>query len=77
MDPRVESHDDADAWTSTTRPPDRPTPPRRLTGMAHDLADAQHALAAELRDNAGGDALPGTLAEVVTVAARTDGGPAR
>jgi tetratricopeptide (TPR) repeat protein len=47
----------------------------RLTGMTHDLADTQRALAAELRDDdtGGGDMLPGTVAEVVAVAERTDG----
>ena len=42
--------------------------------MAHDLAGAQRELAAELRDGTGGgDALPGTVGEVVAVAERTDG----
>jgi len=46
----------------------------RLTGMTHDVVGAQRALAAELRDGTGGgDALPGTVAEVVAVAERTDG----
>ena len=46
----------------------------RLTGMAHDLARTQRALAAEIRDDTGGeDAVPGTVAEVVAVAERTDG----
>jgi hypothetical protein len=47
---------------------------RTLTGMTHDLTGAQRALAAEVRaDVGGGDALPGTLAEVIEVAERTDG----
>jgi hypothetical protein len=42
--------------------------------MAHDLARTQRALAAEIRDDTGGeDAVPGTVAEVVAVAERTDG----
>jgi CHAT domain len=46
----------------------------QLTGMTHDLADTQRALAAELRDGTGGgDVLPGTVGEVVAVAERTDG----
>jgi hypothetical protein len=47
---------------------------RGLTGMTHDLANTQRELAAELRaDPGGGDAPPGTVAEVVAVAERTDG----
>jgi tetratricopeptide (TPR) repeat protein len=46
----------------------------QLTGMTHDLARTQRELAAELRDDTdGGDVLPGTLAEVIAVAERTDG----
>ena len=42
--------------------------------MTHDLARTQRALAADLRaDPGGGDALPGTVGEVVAVAERTDG----
>jgi CHAT domain len=46
----------------------------QLAGMSHDLAIAQHGLTAEVRDDdADGEALPGTLAEVITVAERTEG----
>ncbi|HXL90601.1 MAG TPA: CHAT domain-containing protein [Streptosporangiaceae bacterium] len=44
----------------------------QLTGMTHDLADAQRALAAELRAGPGAD-LPATLAAVIQVAELTDG----
>jgi tetratricopeptide (TPR) repeat protein len=44
----------------------------RFTGMTHDLADAQRALAADLRAGLGGD-LPATLAAVIQVAELTDG----
>jgi hypothetical protein len=44
----------------------------RLTGMAHDLARPQRALAAELRADPGAD-LPATLADVIRVVGRTDG----
>jgi CHAT domain len=47
---------------------------RTLTGMTHYLASTQRELADEFRDAAdGGEALPGTLAEVITVAERTEG----
>jgi hypothetical protein len=47
---------------------------RALTGMTHDLAETLRELAAEVpADAGGGDALPGTLAEVIEVAERTDG----
>jgi hypothetical protein len=46
----------------------------RLTGMTHYLATTQRALAADHHvDIGGGDALPGTLAEVIRIAERTDG----
>jgi hypothetical protein len=44
----------------------------RLTGMTHDLADAQRELAADLHAGPGAD-LPATVAEVVAVAELTDG----
>jgi hypothetical protein len=44
----------------------------RLTGMAHDLADTQRALAADLRDDPGADLLV-TLGDVIRVAERADG----
>jgi hypothetical protein len=45
-----------------------------LASMTHDLARTQRELAAEIRDDAdGGDALPGTLAEVITIAEQPDG----
>ena len=44
----------------------------RLTGMTHYLADAQRALAAELRAGPAAD-LPATLAAVIQVAELTDG----
>jgi tetratricopeptide (TPR) repeat protein len=44
----------------------------QLTGMAHDLADAQRELTAELRDDPGAD-LPATLGDVIQAAERTDG----
>jgi hypothetical protein len=48
---------------------------RQLTGMTHDLANTQRALAAELRrdDGAGTGPLPETVAEVIRVAEQTDG----
>jgi tetratricopeptide (TPR) repeat protein len=44
----------------------------QLTGMAHDLADAQRELTAEVRDDPGAD-LPATLGNVIQAAERTDG----
>jgi hypothetical protein len=44
----------------------------RLTGMTHDLARTQRALAADLHAGPGAD-LPATVAEVVAVAELTDG----
>jgi tetratricopeptide (TPR) repeat protein len=44
----------------------------QLTGMTHDLAGTQRALAADLRADAGTD-LPATLGDVIQVADRTDG----
>jgi len=45
----------------------------QLTGMAHDLAGTQRALAAEMREDGGAGALPAAVAEVVRVAEQTDG----
>jgi len=45
---------------------------RKLTGMTHDLADAQRSLAADLRDDPGAD-LPVTLGDIIRVAERADG----
>ena len=44
----------------------------QLTGMTHDLADAQRALTAEARTDDGAD-LPATLGDVIQAAERTDG----
>ena len=46
---------------------------RRLTGMTHDLARTQRALAAELSEDNGTGRLPATVAEVIEVAEQTDG----
>jgi hypothetical protein len=46
---------------------------RRLTGMTHDLARTQRALAGELHDDTDAVPLPHTLAEVIEVTGRTDG----
>ena len=47
----------------------------QITGMTHNLAGSQRALAAELRQDsaAGSGALPATVAEVIRVAEQTDG----
>ena len=44
----------------------------QLTGMTHDLADTQRALADEVRADADAD-LPATLGDVIEAAERTDG----
>jgi hypothetical protein len=44
----------------------------QLTGMTHDLADTQRALADEVRADADAD-LPATLVDVIEAAERTDG----
>jgi tetratricopeptide (TPR) repeat protein len=46
---------------------------RRLGGMAHDLDRTVRALAAELRADDGGQALPTTVAQVAETAGRTEG----
>jgi CHAT domain len=46
---------------------------RRLSGMAHDLADTVRALAAELRGDEAAARLPATIARVVATAELTEG----